>query len=75
MELLVDWIGPRISQALADALEWKSRDAPVAADGDAKFLDDGNSIHIKSVKKEFAQIIKVGSLQCVPGSILNRHLD
>ena len=62
MELLTNWIGPRISQALADALEWKLRNASAAADGDAKFLDDGSSIRIKSSKKEFAQIIKVGSL-------------
>ena len=60
MELLRDWIGPGISQALVDAVEWKSRGAPAAADGDAKFLDDGNSIRIRSSKREFAQITKVG---------------
>ena len=75
MELLSDWIGPRTSQALADALEWKLRDAVVAADGDAKIVDDGNTIRIKSSKKEFVQIIKVGSLFRGSGSVLNRRLD
>lgn len=60
MDLLKGWIGPRVHQALSEALEWKAQGSPATKDGqEAKFEDDGNSLRVKSSKKEYVQISKV----------------
>lgn len=60
MDLLKDWIGPRVQQALTEALEWKTHGSPAAQHGkNFSFEDDGNSIRAKSSKKECVQITKV----------------
>ena len=63
MELLRGWIGPRVHQALTEALDWKTQGSPATKDGqDVNFEDDGNSLRVRSSKKEFVQISKV----CMP---------
>ena len=60
MDLLKGWIGPRVHQALTEALEWKEQGSPSAEDGqEGKFEDDGNSLRVKSSRKEYVQICKV----------------
>ena len=60
MDLLKGWIGPRVHQALTEALDWKAQGSPATNGGqEVKFEDDGNSLRVRSSKKEHVQISKV----------------
>ena len=60
MDLLRGWIGPRVHQALTEALDWKRQGSSATNDAQqVKFEDDGNSLRVRSSKKEYVQICKV----------------
>lgn len=61
MDILKGWIGPRVYQALTEALKWKAQGSPPTEhDGqEFKFEDDGNSLRVRSSKREYVQISKV----------------
>ena len=75
MDLLRGWIGPRVHQALTAALDWKTQGSPATKDAqEVEFEDDGNSLRVRSSKKEFVQICKVCMLsgdERRPGLLLN----
>ena len=74
MDLLKDWIGPRVHQALTEALEWKSRGSPAGRDGqDEQFEDDGNSLRVRMSKPEVVQITKVCTAVIEASDSLLRH--
>ncbi|KAG7005665.1 hypothetical protein G7Y79_00018g044720 [Physcia stellaris] len=61
MDLLREWIGPRVYQALTEALKWKAQGSPPAdhIGQEFTFEDDGNSLRVRSSKREFVQISKI----------------